>query len=209
MPKVIICDDHAIVTDGLRSLIESESNWQVITSVSNGRELLVVLRLVRPDIILLDVDMPVLNGFETLKLLKEQYQDIKVIMITMHNEKALAKKFLALGAHGYLPKNADRESLFEALNKVYRGESSFDYEYEQKETQNVITQTESIHVSQLTDREIEILKMIASGYSNKEIASMLNISHRTVDTHRTNLMKKIEVSNVVGLVRYAFKNGLV
>lgn len=209
MPKVIICDDHSIVSDGLRSLIQTESGWHVITTVSNGRELLDTLRLVIPDIVLLDVDMPVLNGIETLRLLKEQHPDIRVIMITMHNESSLVKKFSTLGAFGYLPKNADRDSLFDALERVYRGESCFDFNYKQTADTDKNLINDDKHFSQLTDRETEILKLIATGYSNKEIADKLDISHRTVDTHRTNLMKKLEVSNVAGLVRFAFKNGLL
>jgi len=209
MPKVIICDDHAIVSDGLRSLIQSESGWHVITTVSNGRELLDTLRLVKPDVVLLDVDMPVLNGFETLRLLREQHPDIRVIMITMHNESSLVKKFSALGALGYLPKNADRDTLFDALERVYRGEPCFDFNYDQKVPPIQNNQVEAAHVAQLTERETEILKFIAAGFSNKEIADKLNISHRTVDTHRTNLMKKLDVSNVAGLVRFAYKNGLL
>ncbi|HMM10899.1 MAG TPA: response regulator transcription factor [Bacteroidales bacterium] len=211
MPKVIICDDHAIVTDGLRSLIQSEPGWQVITSVENGRELLNALRLVKPDIVLLDVDMPVLNGLETMRLIREHYPTTKVIVLTMHDEPSLAKKFFTLGAYGYLPKNSDRDNLFATLNKVAEGIPCFDFLYGQKKpaAPSEEADNESAVISQLTDREIEILKLVTSGFSNKEIADKLNISHRTVDTHRTNMMKKLGVNNVAGLVRYAIRNGFV
>lgn len=209
MPKVVICDDHAIVSDGLRSLVQTEPGWQVITTASNGRELLDILRLIKPDMVLLDIDMPVLNGLETMRLIKEQYPDLKVIILTMHNENSLTRKLEVLGAKGYLPKDADREVFFDALKKVYDGGSSFDYSYGSAHTVVLPAQNEGTHLSVLTERETEILKLIASGYSNKEIADKLDISHRTVDTHRTNIMKKLDIGNVAGLVRYAFQNGML
>ncbi|MBK9290649.1 MAG: response regulator transcription factor [Bacteroidetes bacterium] len=210
MPKVIICDDHAIVSDGLRSLIHTEPGWQVITTTSNGRELLDTLRLVTPDLVLLDVDMPVLNGFETMRLIKEQYPDLKVVILTMHNEQAIVRRFVNLGAKGYLPKDSDRTSFFDCLNKVIAGQTSFSFASSGKMPNALANEIpQEVHVGLLTERETEILKLIAGGFSNKEIADKLGISHRTVDTHRTNLMRKLDLNNTAALVRYAFRNGLI
>lgn len=213
MTKIIIADDHQLVAEGLKAIVEQNENNRVISMASNGAELLKQLEIVQPDLILLDIDMPVMNGMEALPLIKKKYPEVKVIVLTMHEEKSLVKKFTSLGAQGFVVKSTDQDELLMAINRVIYGGQYFSSSL----TLNMIAQGMSPATNSdfddkkaiLTDREVEILKLIAAGMSNKEIGEKLFISHRTVDTHRTNLMKKLEVNNIAGLIRYAIKHGFV
>jgi two-component system response regulator NreC len=212
MIKVIITDDHQIVVDGLKSILSQFTDYKVITTASNGKELLQKLEIVDTDIVLLDIDMPVMNGIEALKEMQKRFPKVKTIILSMHDEKSLVKKMSELGAKGFLFKNSDADVLLNALNSVSSGKVYF----EQSDSTVVIRNELSgsslpfdDKKSLLTEREIEIIQLVATGLSNKEIADRLFISPRTVDTHRTNLMRKLEVNNVAGLVRYAIQNGFM
>ncbi len=207
--RIIIVDDHQLIVDGMKALLAAEPDLQVVGEASNGKEALKLLELVEADLVLLDIDMPVMNGIETAKKLRILYPDLSIIILSMHAEQGLVKNLIEIGADGYLLKNSSREEVVEAISKVTRGEKYFSTEV----TLSLLNTTggprnpkESIR---LTDRESEILTLIAEGFTNKEIGDQLFISHRTVDTHRTNLMKKLEVNNLAGLISYALKNGYV
>ncbi len=211
--KVIITDDHQMVAEGIKSLIEMDAAMEVMQIAQNGRELLHLLEFLTPDIVLMDIDMPVMNGMEAMQQIRKYYPDLKVIIISMHEEKGLVKKLTEAGAKGFLFKNSEKDELIWAIKKVYQGSNYFT----SKLTLDLINQHKSPFQNDsldtkkalLTEREIEILKLIAEGLSNKEIGEKLYISHRTVDTHRTNLMKKLEVNNIAGLIRYAIKKGFI
>jgi len=211
--KVIIVDDHQIIVDGLKSLLREEKDIKVIGEASNGKEAIDLVRLISPNVILIDIDMPVLNGIEATKLITKEFNEPKIIILSMHNEGSLIKTLINVGAKGYLLKNCDRSELVEAIRKIAGGQTFFssDVTMSLLENRNVPTShfTENNNIAELTEREIEILKLIAEGYSNKEIGDKLFISHRTVDTHRTNLMRKLEVNNIAGLVRFAISNGVI
>ncbi len=213
MIKIIIADDHQMVVDGLTSIINQMDGYKVITTASNGRELLKTLEIVQPDIVLLDIDMPVLNGIETQKEIRNRYPNIKTIIITMHGEKSLVKKMSDLGAIGFVFKNAGKEELLEAIESVQKGIPYYTSSLRNDLINNNLVNEKSsffdIKKSLLTQREIEIIKLVVEGLSNKAIGDRLFISPRTVDTHRTNIMKKLEVNNVAGLVRYAINNGFI
>lgn len=210
--KVIICDDHQILVQGLRSLLKDNEEIEIIATANNGHELLETLKFKKPDIILLDVDMPVMDGYETLKHVKSKHSSIKVISLTIHLDKNIIQKMMEAGASGYLLKNINKSELSEAIRKVHSGKI-----YISDEATNSLLDKEKLEVKtaqldetteELTKREIEILKLIAEGYSNTEIGGMLYISPRTVDTHRTNIMKKLNVKNIAGLIKYAIQTGL-
>ena len=204
-----MADDHRMVSDGLRSIIDSSDEFRVIQIAENGRELLRVLEILDTDLVLMDLDMPIMNGLEAMQEIRKRFPTLKVIILTMHEEKSLVKKMTDLGAKGYLFKNADKEELLTALRRVDEGGVYFSANLTLGLINNQLGQVSAYDEKKglLTDREIEILKLIASGKSNKEIGDELFISHRTVDTHRTNLMKKLEVNNIAGLIRYAIKHG--
>ncbi|MBV5348255.1 response regulator transcription factor, partial [bacterium] len=178
----------------------------VVAEANNGREALRILDILGIDVILMDIDMPVLNGIDTLKEIGKQSFGVKVIILSMHNEAGMIKSLINIGANGYLLKSCAQEELIDAIRKVASGQSYFSTDV----TLSLLNPAQNSQQTELlTDRETEIIKLIAEGFSNKEIGNQLFISHRTVDTHRTNLMKKLDVSNIAGLISYAIRNGIV
>lgn len=207
--KVLLTDDHQIIIDGLKSLLKNSEEIIVCGEANNGREALKIIGIISIDLVLMDIDMPVMNGIDTLKEIRKQYQNVKVIILSIHNEAGLIKSLMDIGANGYLLKSCTQDELINAIKKVSAGQTYFSTDV----TLALLNSSGTSYPEQknelLTDRETEILKMIAAGFSNKEIGDQLFISHRTVDTHRTNLMKKLNVSNIAGLISYAIKNGIV
>lgn len=212
--RIMVTDDHQIVLDGIKSLINRIPGFKLVAEAHNGREALDLLKHLHVDVCLMDLDMPEMNGMEATALIKEKYPVVKVLVLTMHNEKALINKVMESGASGFVLKNSTQDELMEAIKKVHDGQQYFSAEV----TMTLLSKTEHrtssnlqtpVDLSQLTERETEILRLIAEGYSNKEIGERLFISHRTVDTHRTNLMKKLGVHNIAGLIKFAMKAGLV
>lgn len=211
--KVLIADDHQIIIDGLKSLLKDKKQIEVVAEATNGKEALDTLSLIKVDVTLMDIDMPVLNGIEATKEIKKLYPGTKVIILSMHKESGLIKTLIQIGADGYLLKNSDKDELVDAITRVASGQQHFSADV----TMSLLDKTpdKSLQfqpdkrVLDLTNREIEILKLITEGFSNKEIGDKLFISHRTVDSHRTNIMKKIGVNNIAGLIRFAIKTGFV
>ena len=204
--KVLLVDDHQIIIDGLKSLLKNSDEISVVAEANNGREALRILDILEIDVVLMDIDMPVLNGIDTLKEIGKQSFGVKVIILSMHNEAGMIKSLMSIGANGYLLKSCAQEELIGAIRKVASGQSYFSTEV----TLSLLNPAQSNQPTELlTERETEIIKLIAEGFSNKEIGSKLFISHRTVDTHRTNLMNKLGVSNIAGLISYAIRNGIV
>lgn len=204
--NILIADDHQLIIDGLKSLLKNQDGINVSAEANNGREALRMLGFLPVDVILMDIDMPVMNGIETLKEVKKLYPGIKVIIISMHNEAGMIRSLIDLGANGYMLKSCTQDELLGAIRKVADGQSYFSTDV----TMALLKQANPGQNTEfLTERETEILKLIAAGFSNKEIGDKLFISHRTVDTHRTNLMKKLTVSNIAGLISYAIKNGII
>ncbi len=215
MIKVIVTDDHTLVRDAISDMVASIGPYEIVAKVSNGKEAIEYTELLKPDMVLMDVDMPVMNGLEATQRIKSQFKNIKIIVLTMHGDPALIKRMMEIGADGFLLKNSDRNEFINALERVSQGKTYFSSDAAQAIISgknvtpgNFTVGTDSILVSTLSERELEILKLVAEGYSNKEIGDKLFISHRTVDTHRTNLMKKLEIHNTAGLVRFALNNGL-
>lgn len=206
--KVLICDDHQIIVDGLKSLVNSIEDFEVVATANNGKEVLDILKLLSVDIILMDIDMPVMNGLDATTLIKEKYKYVKVIILSVHSEKGMIKNLIELGVDAYLLKNASRDELETAIRQVYKGGEYFSSGVTQSLLKKDEDKLTDLDVD-ITKREVEILKLISSGLTNKEIGEKLFISHRTVDTHRTNLMRKLDVKNIAGLVSFALKKGLL
>ena len=209
--KVLLTDDHQIILDGLQSLLKNGEDITVIAEATNGREALRILEILQPDLVLMDIDMPVMNGIDALKEISRRFPSVKVIILSMHSEAGMIKSLMDLGASGYLLKSCSQDELLTAIRKVAGGQSYFSQDVTlsllgAKSRERAINEPRN---EILTERETEILKLIVAGFSNKEVGEKLFISHRTVDTHRTNLMKKLNVSNIAGLISFAIKNGKV
>lgn len=214
MIRLLIADDHQLMLDGIQSLVRDAPDIEVIGIAHNGREALDLVARHKPDVVLLDIDMPVMNGPEALELMRAAHPGARVVMLTMHYEKALIELCVKRGAAGYLLKNTTREELLMALHKVASGQTYFSGDVtmallNQPVADQRTQAAATAGLDELTDREMEILKLIAEGLSNTQIGDKLFISPRTVDTHRTNLMRKLNVSNIAGLIRIAYKNKLI
>ncbi|MBK8503584.1 MAG: response regulator transcription factor [Saprospiraceae bacterium] len=208
MINIIIADDHQLFRDGMKALISSQPDFLIIGSVGTGQELMDALeRDTLPDIVLLDLSMPVMDGFEVLRQVKGKFRSVRFIVISMHEDGIYISKCVRSGAHGYLLKNTDNEELFTALRRVYSGEKYFNDEIKELMIQNLAL--EGNDYRPLTDRESEVLQHVSQGKTTKEIASILFVSIRTVETHRANMMKKLDVQNTAELISKATQLRLI
>ncbi len=210
--KVLIVDDHSLVRQGLKQLIELEKDIKVIALAGDGEEAILKAQQLKPDITLLDINMPNINGIQTLRRLKDMDNTIKVIMLTFHEDREYLFETINLGANGYVLKDAESESLIKAIRDVYRGES---YIYPTLATELVKEfnrrgekDEQKTNSSSLTKREYEVLTLIAEGFNNREIANHLFISEKTVKNHVSNIFKKINVNDRTQAAIYAYKNSI-
>ena len=208
--KIMIVDDHEIFRSGLKLLINRLKYGRVIAEVTNGKEFLDILELDMPDIVLMDIEMPVMNGIEATRKALEQYPDLKIIALTMFNDEEYVESMLNAGVKGFLLKSIKKETLDKALQSVMAGKNYYSEELFQYFTKK-ITQTEKQETPEvkLTQREIEIVQLSLEGLSNKEIADKLFISERTVVGHKSNLLSKTGCKSTIQLLAYVIKNKLV
>ncbi len=208
--KVIIVDDHTLFRNGLRILLNNLENYHVVGEASNGKQFLDLIKTSTPDLVLMDISMPVMDGIEASTIAHELYPDLKIITLSMYGEEDYYYKMVNAGVKGFVLKNSDIKEVKAALDVVYDGGSFFSSEL----LQNLISSLKSapkskeLH-SELSEREMEILILICQGLSNQEIADKLFISKRTVDKHRANILEKSESKNTAQLVVYAIKNRFV
>jgi len=205
--RLIIADDHQMFIDGVKALLQDTKEIQVTGSANNGRELLEKMGDTEADIVLMDIGMPELDGIETTQIISLKYPQIKIIALTMYDDYNKITKMLKAGASGYVLKNTSKKELIEAILIVAGG----GVYYSDKVIINAM-QTISAEngppVSKLTEREIEIIKLIVKSLTNKQIADELSISELTVNTHRKNAMRKLSIKNTAGLVKFAIEQGL-
>ena len=206
--KVIVVDDHLLVRKGFIALLHEMEEVDVIGESANGKELLEIIKTgVQPKIILMDYEMPILNGLEALKIIKQDFFGIRVIILTMLQDRELVEACLKNNADGFLFKNISFDELKLAINKVANGEKYFN-----SEVALILTGHAQSHIPEkykLSARELEIIKLVAEGKTSSEIGVFLFISPRTVDTHRNNIMQKLELDSIPGLVRWALKNKII
>ena len=200
MIKVLVADYHPIIRTGLKMLLESSSDIQVIGSATTGKELFDVVGRTKPDIVLSEIDLPELNGITALRTLKKEYQDIKVIMFSSHPEEIYAVSSIKAGASGYLTKSVSTQTIKDAIMKVYSGGIYISNDLAQRLTFEERGNRPSKLYKKLSTREVEVLKLLSSGRRNKEIAEELNINEKTVSTYKARLMKKLNVTNLVDLI---------
>lgn len=206
--KLIIADDHELFRNGLAELLRKHDDIKVVKSVADGLEFMeLVNSRFEADIVLLDITMPNMDGFQVLKELKTLNSDIKPIVISMHNDGNYIAKCAKTGAYGYLLKNTDESELILAIRSVYNGKKYFSAEISEKMINFMSTQ--SISEDVLSNKESEVLGLISKGLTTKEIAAKLFVSSRTIETHRANILKKLEVKNTAELIKKAAKMNLI
>jgi DNA-binding NarL/FixJ family response regulator len=209
--KVVIADDHRLVRDGLIKILEGCDDIQVVAEASNGLEALKKVSELVPDVILLDISMPKLSGMEVARRLKKESPNTRIVILTMHEEEEYSLKMIRAGVSGYLLKDSAAAEVINAIRSTHAGKAFFSPQISKMLAENYreIAPGEEDPYDRLNDREREILQLIAEGHPNKEIAEMLFISPKTVDNHRTNLMRKLNIHTTADLVRWATKKGLV
>jgi DNA-binding NarL/FixJ family response regulator len=209
--RVLIADDHLLVRAGIRALIESLGGVTVVGEATDGRELIELAGQLRPDIALLDISMPGLNGLEAAARIREQLPATRVIILSMHANEAYVRQALKAGATGYLLKSADAAELRAALQAVSKGEVFLSSAVSKQVVKAFVDGSADVPspLDTLTTRQREILQLIAEGRSTKEIAFTLDISAKTVETHRAQIMERLEIHDVAGLVRFAIRTGLI
>lgn len=210
--NIILADDHEIFLDSLTAMLASEENLEVSKRVNNGKELIKAVQEAMPDLCIVDMDMPAMNGMQASEVLLKLYPDLKILILTMHKEISLIKKMMSLGIRGYLLKTCDKEEFIFAINHILKGKNHFSEEVIEtivnEDTDETKRSPDLTKLASLSNREKEIIGLLCNGLSNKQIAEKIFISPKTVDNHRTNIMRKLEVNNIVGLIRFAIKHGL-
>ena len=206
--RILVADDHPVVRRGVKALLETHANWQVCGEASTGREAVEQVKRLDPDIVVLDLSMPELNGLDATRRIMQDAPRTQVLVLTMHHSEELAHQVLRAGARGYVLKSdADRE-LIAAVDSLQRHRSFRTPTLGGPPQGEPGTVTAGVDAD-LTPREREIVQLVAEGRSSKEVAAMLQISIKTVESHRTNVMRKLRIRSVSQLVRYAVRNGIV
>lgn len=210
--KILLADDHKIVRDGIKLMLEPQAGIDVVAEAENGKEVLKKLENQMVDLIVMDINMPEMDGITATRSIKEKYPDLKILALTMSNDDLHIRQMIQAGASGYIMKSAGRNELKEAILTIMDGKHYFSDEATQSIMMDLVkgkgksSSPDPIHI---TDRELEILELIVKEFTNQEIAEKLYISSRTVDAHRRNLLQKTGARNTAGLVKYAFQHNIV
>ncbi|HAS8153887.1 response regulator [Vibrio vulnificus] len=206
--RVVIVDDHQVVLDGFMARLEMEPEIDVVGIASNGLEALDVVKQHKPDVVLMDISMPILNGIEATRMIKAEWPEAKILMLTMHDNREYIMKVMQEGAVGYMLKEISAEKMVQAIKTVNQGSTYFC----ESVTQTLFTQ-EIVPAAQrpnpLSRREEAVLRLVAQGHSSKKIATLLEISYRTVETHRHNIKHKLDLNSTAELAKYALEQGLI
>jgi DNA-binding NarL/FixJ family response regulator len=213
MISIVVADDHGIVREGVRRLIESEDDLEVCGEASGARGVLAEISRAKPDLIVLDITIPRLGGLEVLERIRADHSDTRVILFSTHQDAHFIRSAIALGVDGFVPKDGPSEAVIEAIREVMRGGRFFGPLVERRlaeplEATNLALESED-PLTLLSLREREVLHLVADGHSAKEIAAALSISPKTVEAHRSSLMRKVGVHKATELVRYAIRHGLI
>lgn len=207
--NIIIIDDHSLVREGIKQLLELDGDIKVIGEAGNGEEGIELIQTTNPDVVLLDINMPTMNGLQMLQKMKEYKLEVKVLILTIHNEIEYLAKAVEIGVNGYVLKDSDSEILKKAIFTVHEGETYIQPNLAPLLNEKISFQEENVAINDLTKREVEVLKLLAEGLFNKEIAYKLSISEKTVKNHVSNIFRKIEVFDRTQAAVFAIKNSLV
>jgi DNA-binding NarL/FixJ family response regulator len=211
--RVVLADDHTIVRQGLKCLLTQVDGIEVAGDVENGHQLLHVTGKVKPDVVILDLSMPIMEGQQTAQLLKKEYPQVKILILTMHTNEEFVYNMFKLGVSGYVVKKASAEEIVTAIKAVHQDETyispAISHKFVREYLRGSRTAPQPAFSDKLTFRERQILKLIAEGWASNKIAEHLHISVRTVETHRNNIMQKLKLHKVADLVKYAIRRNLV
>lgn len=208
--NLLIADDHTMFLEGIVSLLGQESEINSIKKANNGIEALNIIKTAAVDLVILDISMPEMDGIELTKILKKNYPKIKILVVSTHSNVNIISRLIRIGVNGYLLKNAEKSELLTAIHSIMAGNNYFSEETEEKYSHNQLKiEKQALNLTELSSREKEILVLIAHEYNTAEIAEKTFISLNTVNTHRRNLLSKLNAKNTAGLVKYAVENGLV
>jgi len=212
--SVLLAEDHTIVRKGLRSLLDKEIGIEVIGEAEDGREAIRKAEELHPDVVVMDIAMPGLNGLEATRQIKKRFPGMKIIILTVHNNEEYVLQTLQAGASGYLVKKAAPSDLISAIRAAYQGESFLSPSISRTVIDEYLRKTEKMSerdeiYGKLTDREREVLQLIAEGHTNRKIAELLHISIKTVETHRAHIKDKLDVSSTAELIKHAIRKGFL
>jgi two-component system response regulator NreC len=209
--KILLVDDHKIMRDGLRALINTQENMEVVADTDNGRTAIELVHKLTPNVVVMDVSMPDLNGIEATRQILSAYPEVKIVALSMHSDRRFVTEMFKAGASGYLLKDCAFEELSRAVNTAVNGQSYISPAIANLVVENFVQQSEPPKSSVfllLTNREREVLQLLAEGKNTKQIASSCHISVKTVETHRQHIMEKLGINNVAALTKYAIREGL-
>jgi len=213
--RVLIVDDHPVFREGLKSLVDRSANYQVIGEASSGEEAIALIPDVKPELITLDITLPDMNGVETARIVAERFPDVRILMLSMHQKFEYVADSLRAGARGYMVKDAAGGKLIDALDAICQGDFYLDGKSSQEVVRQLLTASDRQEdvqdekYSLLSPREQQIMRLVVEGSTTREIAANLDLSPKTVENHRGNLMKKLNVRSKMELVRYAARMGLI
>ncbi|MBI4776698.1 MAG: response regulator transcription factor [Deltaproteobacteria bacterium] len=206
--RIVIADDHTIVREGIRSLLEAREDFIVVGEASTGREAIREVEELHPDIVIMDVSMPDLNGLEATRQIKKRFPDCKILVLTMYEDKESIRQMLQCGASGYVVKKSAVSQLFDAIEAVLKGEAFFSPSISKIVLEDYIKELDTSDRI-LSSREIEVLQLVAEGRTNKEIADLLHLSVKTVEGHKDNIKKKLNIRDTAGIVKYAIREKII
>ncbi|WP_405384761.1 response regulator [Maribacter sp. LLG6340-A2] len=218
--RIVLADDHALVRDGIRSLLETESDLEVIGEASNGKEAIDLVAEVHPDILIIDIRMPVMNGIDAVAELTKSKSPVKTIILSMHDSEEYILKSISSGANGYLLKDTDKSEFIKAIHTVREGGKYFSGDISNVLVNNLLGAKKEVvkedtpkktgeNVFDLTNKELKVLELVLSGLTNQQISEKLQNSKRTIETHRFNLMRKMDVKNLIDLSKKSQKYNLI
>jgi DNA-binding NarL/FixJ family response regulator len=211
--KVILADDHRIFRKGLKSLLSEKENIEVLAEADNGDEALEATRKHKPEIVIMDIAMPKMDGIEATRKIRERFPDTEVVVLSMHAKKAYIDQVLKAGAKGYVLKDSDEENLLSAIDTVHNGGYYLDSPIADQVLSDYFSDKSKRELKKqsdpLSEREREVLRLLAEGHSNQEVADTLYISRKTVENHRANIVRKTGIQGQVGLTKYAARIGLI
>ena len=208
--KVLVADDHPVVRKGLQTFLSRQGHLRIVGEAADGDEALRKARALSPDVVLMDISMPGMNGLAVTEVLRKEAPEMKVLVLSVHTNKDYIFRVIQAGAHGYVSKEAPPEELLRAIESVAAGEPHFSEDIARAALNEFVSSGgKKEPFAQLTSREREVLVQIAEGKSNKEIADRLGIGVRTIETHRERIMRRLNIHSVAGLTKYAIANGLI